>query len=119
MLRTLRLVLIGLVGLVIVIVSVANTGPVVVKAMPDGLAAFLGLGWQVEMPLFLVMLAGVAAGLFVGFVWEWLRERKHRVSAKSKAREVSKLERELSVMRDASTVPQDDILALIDAPKAR
>ena len=119
MLRILRYVLIGLVGLCLVVFSLSNTGPVQVRAMPDNLAAFLGVHWQIEAPLFLVMLGGVVAGLLIGFVWEWLREHKHRATARSKAREVSKLEREISVMRDSNTVPQDDILALIDGPKAR
>ena len=119
MLRTLRYVLIGLVGLCLLTFSLSNTTPVLIKAMPDDLAAFLGVSWQIELPLFLVMLGGVVTGLLVGFVWEWLREHKHRATARTKAKEVSKLERELSVMRDSNTVPQDDVIALIDGPKAR
>lgn len=117
MLRTLRYVLIGLVGLCLLTFSLSNTTPVLIKAMPDDLAAFLGVSWQIELPLFLVMLGGVVTGLLVGFVWEWLREHKHRATARTKAKEVSKLERELSVMRDSNTVPQDDVIALIDGPK--
>lgn len=117
MLRTLRYVLIGLVGLCLLTFSLSNTTPVLIKAMPDDLAAFFGVSWQIELPLFLVMLGGVVAGLLVGFVWEWLREHKHRATARTKAKEVSKLERELSVMRDSNTVPQDDVIALIDGPK--
>jgi putative membrane protein len=119
MLRTLRYILIGLVGLMIVIFSLSNTSRVLIKAMPDDLAAFFGVSWQIELPLFLVMLGGVVAGLLIGFVWEWLREHKHRATARTKSKEVSKLERELSVMRDSNTVPQDDIIALLDAPKPR
>jgi len=119
MLRTLRYVLIGLVGLALLTFSLSNTTPVLIKAMPDDLAAFFGVNWQIELPLFLVMLGGVVAGVLVGFIWEWLREHKHRATARTKAKEVSKLERELSVMRDANTVPQDDVIALIDGPKAR
>ena len=52
----------------------------------------------------------------LAFVWEWFREMKHRTTASTKSREVARLEHELSVMRDARTVPQDDILALLDQP---
>jgi hypothetical protein len=58
-------------------------------------------------------------GPFDWFVWEWLREHKHRVAANSNGKQVSKLERELAAMRDATSLPKDDILALLDGPKAR
>ena len=32
-------------------------------------------------------------------------------------REVARLEREMAVMRDATSLPKDDILALIDKPR--
>jgi len=54
----------------------------------------------------------------IGFVWEWFREMKHRSTASRKTREVARLERELAVMKDSQSVPKDDILALLDKPKA-
>ena len=44
------------------------------------LAALTGIDWQIDMPLFLVIFAGIAAGLLIGFFWEWARETKHRSS---------------------------------------
>jgi hypothetical protein len=53
----------------------------------------------------------------IGFVWEWLREYKHRKVAGDKTRQVTKLERELAAMQDARSLPKDDILAILDKSK--
>jgi lipopolysaccharide assembly protein A len=65
-----------------------------------------------------VIFGGIVGGILIGFVWEWAREHKHRVVAKGATKQVSRLERELALMRDANSVPQDDILAILDKPKA-
>lgn len=119
MLRYMRYLLLALLAIGLLTTALANRTPVLVKAMPDDLAAFLGLTWQMELPLFLVIFGGIVIGLLIGFVWEWLREHKHRAVASTKTREVSRLERELATMRDATSVPQDDIIALLDRPKAK
>ena len=119
MLRYLRYLTLAAVGLALLIVALANRTPVLVKAMPDDLAAFLGVTWQLELPVFVLLFAGIVAGVLVGFLWEWAREHKHRVVASTKTREVSKLERELATMRDATSLPQDDVLAILDRPKAK
>lgn len=119
MFRYLRYLLLALLGIALLTMALANRAPVLIKAMPDDLAAVLGLGWQIEVPLFVVMFGGIVAGLLIGFVWEWLREYKHRATASTKSREVTRLERELATMRDATSVPQDDIIALLDKPKAK
>lgn len=119
MLRYLRYVVILATGLVLLMVALANRAPVTVRLLPGDLAAFAGIDWQVQVPLFIVMFGGIVAGLLIGFVWEWLREMKHRSAASTKSREVARLERELAVLRDQKATPQDDVLALIDRPKAR
>lgn len=118
MLRYLRYVLLALLGLALLTVALANRTPVTVRALPDDLAALTGFGWQMELPLFLIIFAGIVAGLFIGFVWEWFREMKHRSVASTKSREVSRLERELAVMRDSVSTPKDDVLALLEKPKS-
>jgi lipopolysaccharide assembly protein A len=117
MFRTLRYVFLGLLAIVLLIVALANRVPVTLRLLPDDLGEFLGLGGAVELPLFLVIFGGIVAGLLIGFVWEWFRESKHRSKASSKTREVSRLERELAVLRDAKDEPQDDVLALLDSPR--
>lgn len=118
MIRSLRYLFLAALGLVLLTVALANRAPVTVRALPEDLAAFSGLHWQMELPLFAVIFGGIVAGLMIGFVWEWFREHKHRAAASQKAREVSRLERELAVMKDSQSVPKDEVLALLDRPKA-
>lgn len=115
MIRYLRLILLGLLGLSLLTVALANRAPVSVRLLPDDLAALTGLSWAAELPLFLVIFAGIIAGVLIGFVWEWFREYGHRATASQKSREVTRLERELAVLRDSSSVPpKDDVLALLE-----
>jgi uncharacterized integral membrane protein len=115
MIRYLRLILLGLLGLVLLTVALANRAPVEVRLLPGDLAALTGFTWAMQLPLFLVIFGGIVAGVLIGFVWEWFREHGHRATAAQKSREVARLERELAVLQDAnSTPPQDEVLALLD-----
>jgi len=119
MFRYLRYLILAAVGLALLVVALANRTPVLLKALPDDFAAFLGLTWQMELPVFVVLFGGIVLGVLVGFLWEWAREHKHRATASTKSREVTRLERELATMRDATSLPQDDVIALLDRPKAK
>jgi uncharacterized integral membrane protein len=114
MLRYLRIAFIAGTGIVLLTLALANRGSVSVRLLPEELATMLGLGLVYQMPLFLVILAAVAAGVLIGFVWEWFRERRFRGDARAKSREVARLERELAVLKDSTSVPQDEVLALLD-----
>jgi uncharacterized integral membrane protein len=115
MIRYLRLLLLAVLGLVLLTVALANRAPVTVRLLPDDMAALTGLTWAMELPLFLVILGGILAGVLIGFVWEWFREHGHRATASQKSREVTRLERELAVLKDSSSVPpKDEVLALLD-----
>ena len=117
--RFLRYLLLASLAVALLTVALANRDPVVVRALPEGIAAFAGWGLQAQVPLFVVILGGIVAGLLIGFVWEWVREYKHRATASTRTREVARLERELAVMKDAaSTPPKDDVLALLERRKA-
>lgn len=120
MIRYLRYAFLGLLAIVLLTVALANRGAVEVAILPPGLSALLGLDWRMELPLFLVIFGGIAAGLLIGFFWEWAREMKHRSAASQRGREVSRLEREIAVLKDSNSVPpKDEVLALLDKPKAR
>lgn len=99
--------------------AMANRTVVTLSLLPDDLAALLNWQARADLPLFLVLALGVVLGLALGFVWEWLRERKHRKVARVQTRAVSKLERELAAMKDQTSLPQDPVLALLEQPKAR
>jgi uncharacterized integral membrane protein len=115
MVRWLRYLFLFVLAVSLITTAMANREVVLLQLLPEDLAAFLGFGWSAELPLFLVLFGGIVAGLLIGFVWEWFREHKHRVVASARTREVTRLERELAVMRDAASVPpKDDVLALLD-----
>jgi uncharacterized integral membrane protein len=115
MIRYLRLLLLALLGLALLIVALANRASVTVQLLPIDLAALTGLTWAMELPLFVVIFGGIIAGVLIGFVWEWFREHGHRATANQKSREVARLERELAVLKDSSSVPpKDEVLALLE-----
>lgn len=115
MIRYLKLFLLALLGLSLLTVALANRAVVPVRLLPEDLAALTGLTWSMELPLFLIILGGIIAGVLIGFVWEWVREHGHRATASQKSREVARLERELAVLKDATSVPpKDEVLALLD-----
>ncbi len=118
MIRYIRYVFLALLAIVLLTVALANRSPVTVRLLPTDMAAFLASDWQMQLPLFLVIFGGIVAGLLIGFVWEWFREYKIRSTASVKTREVVRLERELAVLRDTKSGPQDDVLALLDGRKA-
>ena len=109
--RIVRYLLIAVIGIVLLVVASANRAPVTLNLLPGEMTTYLGRNWSVQLPLFLVILTGVAAGVLLGFVWEWLREHKHRATAAQKKREASQLQREVAKLK---TAPDDDVLALLD-----
>ena len=113
--RYIRYAFLGALAVVLISVAMANRGAVELRLLPDELAAPLGLAWSIELPLFVVILAAIIAGLLIGFVWEWLREHKHRAQAVRKEGEVRQLKREMSKLKGSSkTGEPDDVLAILD-----
>jgi uncharacterized integral membrane protein len=120
MIRTLRLLFLGTLALVLIVVAAANRDPVRVRLLPDDLAALTGLTWGRDLPLFLVIFVAIIAGVLVGFVWEWFREAGIRSKASTSSRDVARLERELAGLRgQQGNAPEDEVLALLDRPRAR
>jgi lipopolysaccharide assembly protein A len=118
MIRSFRYIVLVVMAILLLTVAMANRTGVTVRLLPEDLAAFFGGTWALEMPLFLALFGGVVAGLLIGFVWEWVRESKHRVTASSKTRDVARLERELAVLRDTKPEAVDDVLALLERKRA-
>ncbi len=114
MIRYLRYLVLVLIALALLTVALANRAMVTVKALPDDIAALATVQWQVDLPLFVVIFGGVAIGLMIGFVWEWLREHRYRSAASQSTAEARRLQRELAAMRDAKGEVQDDVIALLD-----
>lgn len=112
--RYIRYIFWASVGLVLIIVALANRGFVVVNIVPQELAGFLPLPNTYSVPMFLVILAAILAGLLIGFVWEYIREYKQRSDAAKRKRELGRLEREVKGLRAKSGEGKDDVLALLE-----
>ena len=67
-----------------------------------------------ELPLFVVIFGGIALGLIVGFIWEWIREAGERAAAARQARELASLRAEVERLRGAARKEGDEVLALLD-----
>jgi len=112
--RFVKYLFMALVGIGLIVVALANRGVTTVNILPGDFAQFLPIPNSYSMPLFLVILAGVLAGLLIGFFWEYLREHKHRANAAHHKREKTRLEREVKGLRDKTGEGKDDVLALLD-----
>jgi uncharacterized integral membrane protein len=108
--RTIKLILLGIILVGIVVLSLANRGDVTVRLLPEGLDRLLP-GATIELPLFLVSLLSIVTGMVLGYILEWLREYRHRRLAAEKAREAARLKSEVASLRQGK--PKDDVLALL------
>jgi uncharacterized integral membrane protein len=113
-LRYLKYLFLIVVGLALVLMAMANREIVTLEVIPADLAAWFGIQYAIELPLFLVILGGVVVGLLIGFVWEWLREHRYRVEAKTHKQAAKSLEREVTTLKGPAKGTQDEILALVD-----
>ncbi len=101
-------------AIILIVVAAANRDMVTLTLLPDTLSGLIGFTAQITLPLFVVILGGVIAGILIGFVWEWLREHKHRAEAARRTREVEALERELRREKRLKNQDKDEVLALLD-----
>ncbi len=108
--RTIKLILLGLILAIIVVLSLANRGVVTVRLLPEEIDGLLP-GAVLELPLFVVSLLSIVTGMVLGYILEWLREHRHRRRASEKAREAARLSREVANLRKGE--PKDDVLALL------
>ena len=112
--RYVRYAFLATLAIVLISVSLANSAPATVQLMPGALAGPVGFNPSITLPMFLIILGGIVAGLVIGFVLEWMREYKHRKTASVKAREVRKLEREVGRLKDEKHKGKDEVLALLE-----
>jgi len=118
MIKALRLLFLAALAVVLIALALANGEIVTLRALPPEAGDFLGFSWSVHLPLYLVIFAGILIGLLIGFVWEWLRERRIRVGHAQATRKAAHLEREVDRLKTKAEGPKDEVLALLDAPKA-
>lgn len=113
--RYLRYGFLGILGVILFTLALANRQIVTVRIVTDDVAEILGLPNQLPLPLFAVILVALVAGILVGLVWEWFREHQYRAEASSRAREAEALKRDLNRVKARNKdAPGDDVLALLE-----
>ena len=113
--RTIRYLFLAALGVVLATVAFANRDMVTLHLLPSEISGFLGYSWQVSLPLFIVIFLGIVAGLMIGFVWEWMRESKHRSKARRAEKAAVRLSHEVKDLKRAKARDTgDEVLALLD-----
>ena len=111
--RVIKYIVLAAILIALVAVALANRGPMTLKLLPDEIAGLLGLNYDLTMPVFVVILGTFLLGLAFGFVWEWVREHKHRAVARVDRRERERLEKEVRKVAPPAD-RGDDVLAILD-----
>jgi len=91
--RTLKLLVLSLLGIALVVIGVANMAPVDLYLVPAEIDG--GRNALRGVPLAGVILASVVIGIVVGQLIEYAREAKHRREATQQRREAGQLRREV------------------------
>ncbi|MBN8290678.1 LapA family protein [Rhodobacter sp. NTK016B] len=123
--KYLRYAFLAIVLLFCVTIALANREPVTLALWPDTVTAFLGFGYSITLPLFIIVGLAAGLGLVLGLIWEWLRERSVRVEAKQNRRELDRLRADQGTPATvttgsavATTKPgngsRDQVLAILD-----
>ncbi len=120
--RYVRYFIITVIALILVTVAFANRQIVSLTILPEGLEPFIGLNalvGPIQMPLYAVVFGGVAAGLIVGFTWEYAREARHRREARQQRQSRATLERDIKQMKAEKNAGRDEVLVLVEESSAR
>jgi len=102
------------IALALVLLALANRDPVTLTVLPHDLAEWVNWNVSITLPLFIVLLGGIVAGLLIGFVWEWFREHKQRAEAKANRKERDQLAREVQALKGDANRGRDEVLALLE-----
>ena len=111
--RYIRYAILAVLAIVMVTIAIANRGPLTLRLLPEELEGLAGFSWQITLPAFVTLLLAVIFGVVLGFVWEWVREHKHRATAASERKAREKLESQLGPQRTKAT-GGDDVLARLE-----
>ncbi|PIE10299.1 MAG: DUF1049 domain-containing protein [Rhodobacterales bacterium] len=112
--RYIRYAFLATLAVVLISVAMANRGMVQISLLPEEIAGVIGVYHSIELPLFVVIFVAIVVGVLIGFVWEWLREHKHRAQVSRKEGEVRQLKREVNKLKGHKPEQPDEVLALLD-----
>lgn len=120
--KYIRYVFLAVVLVFCVMLALANRDPVTLALWPDTMTAFLGFGYSLTLPLFVIVGGAIGVGLVLGLIWEWLREHGQRAEAATLRREVSQLRAvpptPAAPVSNAAK-PRDQVLAILDEADSR
>jgi uncharacterized integral membrane protein len=114
MIRFLKYAFLFVLAVALLVVALANRQVVTLKLLTPELETFTGWSWAIDVPLYFVAFGGVAIGLLIGFVWEWIRESKHRHEVAKRQNQVRNLKREVTKLRGEKNEGKDEVLALLE-----
>ncbi|MFV0476060.1 MAG: LapA family protein [Pikeienuella sp.] len=117
--RYIRYLIVGLIVAALVVIAMANREMVAVTVLPAALERLANWNYSINLPLFIVVFGGVAVGLLIGYLFEWMREHKHRVEASRRQRQVKNLNREMTRLKADRDQGKDDVLAILYEATAR
>ncbi|QJF52124.1 lipopolysaccharide assembly protein LapA domain-containing protein [Roseobacter ponti] len=112
--RYIRYACIAVFAIALIGVALANRSIVSLQLVPAEVAGWFAVTPQISLPLYIVIFGGIIMGLFVGFVWEWIREHNQRAEAARQAREMRRLQREVAKLKGEKHHGKDEVLALLD-----
>lgn len=112
--RYFRYGFLGALGVVLIAVALANRDFVTVTLLPDALGNLVGLNLSISLPLFVVILGAIVVGLLIGFVWEWMREHRHRADKSKAERALHQSRREVRRLKGKQAEDKDEVLVLLD-----
>lgn len=110
--RLIKYALLGLLMIAIIVISLANRGPVTLNLLPEGIDHIFPL--TQEVPLFAVILVSILTGMLLGYFLEYLREHKFRRSGNQQKRETKRLQREIQALKKKHVSEADEVLAILD-----
>ncbi|MEC7764551.1 MAG: LapA family protein [Pseudomonadota bacterium] len=112
--RYIRYAFLGALAVVLITVALANRNIVELHLLPEEMAGFLGWGWSVNLPLFIVIFLAIIAGVVIGFIWEWIREHNQRAEGRRAKSAAVKLAGEVQNLKREKAGPNDEVLALLE-----
>ncbi|MEP5155205.1 LapA family protein [Planktotalea sp.] len=118
--RYIKYFVLAVIAVVLISIALGNRQMVTLELMHSDLAAlandlgFTFLTGSIDLPLFVVVFGGVALGLLIGFIWEWIREYKERAAAAAQKREMDRMRREIKRLKADKHEGKDDVLAILD-----
>ncbi|MBD0866114.1 MAG: LapA family protein [Rhodobacteraceae bacterium] len=115
--RYIKYAVLAAIVILLVSFSIANRQIVTLQLVHGDLEGLVRFNYSITLPLFLVLLGGVAIGLFVGFILEWLREHRHRRDASVCRREARRLAREVARLKTEKHEGKDEVLAILEGAR--